>query len=221
MLVGPALFAIALDGFDDPSFATMAIFGATAALVFADFGGPVGERTRAYLLTAVLGALLLGAGTLASGSPQWSVALTFVFAVVIRFAGNLGPRWAAAVSPLLLAFLLGDLVPAPGSAAPGRMLGWVIGVLLATVAAVCGAVDAFVRADRAHRRGRRRGSGRRPAGGADRDRRDGTARPGRARRDAPGVTSAGDADAGPTVGAGSDRRRRAVRSSIVSARWRG
>ena len=47
-LVGPALFAIALEVLDDPAFATMAIFGATAALVFADFGGPVPERVRAY-----------------------------------------------------------------------------------------------------------------------------------------------------------------------------
>jgi uncharacterized membrane protein YccC len=135
-LVGPAVFAIALEGFDDPSFATMAIFGATAALVFADFGGPLVERVRAYLATAVVGALLLGAGTLASGSTGWSVGLALVFVTAVRFSGNLGPRWSAAVSTLILAFMLGALVPAPGSAVPGRMLGWVVGVLLATIAAV-------------------------------------------------------------------------------------
>jgi uncharacterized membrane protein YccC len=135
-LVGPALFAIALEVFDDPAFATMAIFGATAALVFADFGGPVPERVRAYAVTAVVGAGLLAAGTLASGSTGWSVALALVFVTTIRFSGNLGPRFAAAVSTLILAFMLGALVPAPASAVPGRALGWVIGVAAATVAAV-------------------------------------------------------------------------------------
>jgi uncharacterized membrane protein YccC len=136
MLVGPALFAVALEGFDAPAFATMAIFGATAALVFADFGGPRAERVRAYLATAVVGAALLGAGTLASGSTPWSVALALVLVTTIRFSGNLGPRWSAAVSTLILALMLGALVPAPASAVPGRMLGWIVGVVVAAVAAV-------------------------------------------------------------------------------------
>jgi uncharacterized membrane protein YccC len=136
VLVGPALFAVSLEVFDDPAFATMAIFGATAALVFADFGGPIPSRIRAYVATAVAGAALLGAGTLASGSTPWSVALALILVTTIRFAGNLGPRAAASVSTLILAFLLGALVPAPASAVPGRMLGWVIGVVIATVAAV-------------------------------------------------------------------------------------
>jgi uncharacterized membrane protein YccC len=135
-LVGPALFAIALEGFDEPAFATMAIFGATAALVFADFGGPVAGRIRAYLALALGGALLLAAGTLASGSTVWSVGLSLVFVTTIRFGGNLGPRFAASVSSLILAFMLGDLVPAPASAVPGRMLGWAVGVVVASFAAV-------------------------------------------------------------------------------------
>ena len=135
-LVGPALFAIALEVFDDPAFATMAIFGATAALVFADFGGPVPERVRAYAWIGLVGAALLAAGTLASGSTGWSVALALVFVTTIRFSGNLGPRFAAAVSTLILAFMLGALVPAPASAVPGRVLGWIIGVAVATLAAV-------------------------------------------------------------------------------------
>ena len=114
----------------------MAIFGATAALVFADFGGPVAGRLRAYAATAVAGALLLAAGTFASGSTVWSVALSMVFVTAIRFGGNIGPRFAAAVSTLILAFMLGDLVPAPASAVPGRMLGWAVGVAFAALAAV-------------------------------------------------------------------------------------
>src|SRR4051812_26474231 len=135
-LVAPALFAIALEGFDNPAFATMAVFGAVAALVFADFGGPVAGRLRAYAATAVAGALLLAAGTFASGSTVWSVVLSMVFVTAIRFGGNIGPRFAAAVSTLILAFMLGDLVPPPGSAGPGRVLGWAGGVAFAAPPAV-------------------------------------------------------------------------------------
>jgi uncharacterized membrane protein YccC len=135
MLVGPPLFAISLEVLDDPAFATMAIFGATASLVFADFGGPIASRVRAYLATAAVGAVLLGLGTLVSGSTAWAVPLTLVVVGTIRFSGNLGPRWSAAVSPLILAFVLGALVPAGTGAIPGRMLGWATGTVLAAVAA--------------------------------------------------------------------------------------
>jgi uncharacterized membrane protein YccC len=135
-LVGPAVFALALEGFDNAAFATMAVFGATAALVFADFGGPLPSRVRAYGATAIAGAALLAVGTLASGSTPWNVGLALVLVTAIRFAGNLGPRYAAAVSTLILAFMLGALVPAPVSAIPGRVAGWIVGVALATVAAV-------------------------------------------------------------------------------------
>jgi uncharacterized membrane protein YccC len=136
VIVGPILFAIALEVFDEPAFATMAIFGAVAALVFADFGGTPHERISAYLAAAAAGAVLLAAGTIVSDSTAWSVAVTFVAVVVIRFAGNFGPRWSAAVAPLILALTLGELVPAPDGAIPGRMVGWIVGVLCGAVAAI-------------------------------------------------------------------------------------
>ncbi len=135
-LVGPALFAIALVVFDNPAVATTAMFGSVSALVFADFGGARPTRVKAYLALGVVGSLLLGIGTLASGSTAWSVPLTFVVGAGVRFSGNLGPRLSAAVSPIILSFVLGALVPAPAGAIPGRMIGWVLALIAAAIASV-------------------------------------------------------------------------------------
>lgn len=135
-LVAPALFAIFDLGFDSAATATIAAFGALASLIFADFGGTTAERIRAYLTLGVVGAVVLAAGTAVAGSTPVSVALTFVVVAVVRFAGNVGPRWKAAVSPLLLALTLGILVPVPGREIPGRVFGWTLSVLVATAAAV-------------------------------------------------------------------------------------
>lgn len=133
-IVGPVLFAFALEVLDAPAVAATAVFGALASLVFADFGGPPGERVRAYLLLGAAGGLLLALGTLVSGSLVWAVPTTFVVSGAVRFSGNLGPRWSAAVSPLILALMLGTLVPAPASLIPDRVAGWVAALVVAAVA---------------------------------------------------------------------------------------
>lgn len=135
-LVAPALFAIALVVFDNPTVATTAMFGSVSALVFADFGGPIPARVGAYLALGVGGAALLGLGTLVSGSTAWSVPLTFLVGAGVRFSGNIGARCAVAVSPLILAFVLGALVPAPEGAIPGRMTGWGLALIVAAIASV-------------------------------------------------------------------------------------
>ena len=135
-IVAPSLFAIALEVFHEPATATTAAFGAVSALVFSDFGGPVVERVRAYLLLGAAGAALLALGTLASGSTAWSVPITFGVAAAARFSGNFGPRWAAAVSPLILAVVLGALVPAPAVAIPDRVLGWAVALVVSAIASV-------------------------------------------------------------------------------------
>ena len=134
-IVGPAVFALAIGILQNDVLALTAIFGGTAALLFADFGGTARGRTEAYLALAVGGSVLLAAGTWVSQSPVVAVALTFVVVGVVRFLGNLGPRWGAAMSPTILAFVLGALVPGPPSAIPDRMVGWGIGLIAAAAAA--------------------------------------------------------------------------------------
>ncbi len=129
------MFAFSIGVLGNDAVALCAIFGGAAALLFADFGGTQRSRSEAYLLLGVVGAVLLGLGTWVSDAPVPAVVLTFVVVAVVRFAANLGPRWSAAMSPTILAFVLGALVPAPTSLIPDRMLGWTLGLVVATITA--------------------------------------------------------------------------------------
>ncbi len=134
-IVGPLVFAFSIGVLGNEAVALCGVFGGSAAMLFADFGGTQRSRAEAYLLLAAFGALLLALGTWVSDAPVPAVLLTFVVVAIVRFLANLGPRWAAAMSPTILAFVLGTLVPAPTSVVPDRMLGWVIGLGVATIAA--------------------------------------------------------------------------------------
>jgi len=136
LLAGPALFALGLEVFHNDTVAIMAIFAAVSALVFADFGGTVRERLIAYSVLACVGGALMAFGTAVAGSPVVSVLVAFVAVFAVRFAGNVGPRFAAAVSPAVLGLMLGLLVPAPVAQIPDRLLGWIIASAVAAVLAV-------------------------------------------------------------------------------------
>ena len=134
-IVGPLVFAFSVGVLDNDAIALCAVFGACAALLFADFGGTHRSRSEAYFLLGVGGALLLGLGTWVSASPIPAVLLTFVVVATVRFLANLGPRWSAAMSPTILAFVLGALVPAPTTVISDRMVGWSMGIAVAAIAA--------------------------------------------------------------------------------------
>ncbi len=136
LIAGPPLFAIGVGVFHNDTFAVTAVFAAISALVFADFGGSRRARVGAYAVLGVVGAALLAGGTAVASSRVGSVLLTFVVVVAIRFAGNLGPRFAAAVSPAILGLMLGILVPAPDSAIPDRVVGWMLAVAVAALTSV-------------------------------------------------------------------------------------
>ncbi len=136
LIAGPPLFAIGVGVLHNDTIAVTAVFAAISALVFADFGGSRQDRVEAYAVLGVVGAVLLALGTAVSGSKVASVVVTFVVVVGIRFAGNLGPRFAAAVSPAILGLMLGLLVPAPDSAIPDRIVGWLVAVAVAALTSV-------------------------------------------------------------------------------------
>ncbi|MGZ6897206.1 MAG: FUSC family protein [Acidimicrobiia bacterium] len=136
MIAGPTLFALGLEVLHNESIAVTAIFGAVSALVVADFGGSPRERIVAYGAVGVVGAGLLAAGTAVSPSTPASIALTLVVVAAVRFAGNLGPAFSAAVSPTVLALMLGLLVPEPDSAIPDRVLGWMIALAVAAALSI-------------------------------------------------------------------------------------
>jgi hypothetical protein len=135
-VVAPLVFAFLLEVAESPEAATFGAFGSFALLAFADFGGRAWPRARAYLLLTAAGAALVALGTVLSTHPWAAAAVMVLVGVVIRFTGFFGGPLAAAVSPAILAYVLGATVPAPASAVPERLTGWLLAGATATVAAL-------------------------------------------------------------------------------------
>lgn len=116
--------------------ALFAVFAATAALVFADYGGPPGPRARAYLTMLLLGAamVLLGAGL--SAHPVAAVAGMFAVAFGVTLASSLGEYAPLHVSPIALAYSLSVLEPLSDVSVADRLAGWTIGSLAAMLGAL-------------------------------------------------------------------------------------
>jgi uncharacterized membrane protein YccC len=135
-LLMPALFAAALLGAHSVQLTTFVAFGTFALVVLANFGGSLPSRAGAYVVTALVGATLIVAGTLAGPVP-WLAALTMLaVAFAVQFAGVFGGYAAASQVALQLAFVLAVSVPAPPSAIPARVGGWLLASAVATVAAL-------------------------------------------------------------------------------------
>jgi Fusaric acid resistance protein-like len=135
-VVATLVFAFLLEVADSPEAATFGSFGAFSMLAFADFGGRAWPRAQAYLLLTATGAALVALGTVLSTHPWQAAAVMVVVGAVIRFTGFFGGPFAAAVSPAILAYVLGATVPAPASAVPERLAGWLLAGAAATVAAL-------------------------------------------------------------------------------------
>ncbi|HEU5307329.1 MAG TPA: hypothetical protein VFW97_08390, partial [Acidimicrobiia bacterium] len=134
-IVVPAVFALLVRTGNEPS-ALFGAFGSFAALVFADYGGPLGHRLRAYLLLAVVGAALLALGTAFAATIWPAVVVTLAVAFAVSMSGALGGYFAASATSATLAFVLAVMTPGIDADLPARLLGWVVGVVVAGVAAV-------------------------------------------------------------------------------------
>lgn len=119
----------------DPQALIFIVFGCFALLVMADFGGPRQARLLAYLATVVAGAILVALGTLVSATPVGGAAAMLVIGFGLAFAAIFGGYLAVAQTGLLLAFVISISLPAPSSAIPGRVGGWMLAGLLSTLAA--------------------------------------------------------------------------------------
>src|ERR1700726_2885835 len=71
-LVMPIMFALGDKVIGNPTLATFAAFGSFAMLLLVDFGGPMRDRLRAQVALAVVGAIFVCVGTLASRSPWFA-----------------------------------------------------------------------------------------------------------------------------------------------------
>jgi uncharacterized membrane protein YccC len=135
-IVNPAIFAVTLLVIRDLQVATFAVFGCFALLVMADFGGHRPARAVAYVAATVVGAGLVALGTAVSPNAAIGAAVMVVVGFTLAFAGVFGGYLAAAQTALLLAFVLAVSIPAPVTAIPARMAGWLLAGAVSTLAGV-------------------------------------------------------------------------------------
>ena len=110
------------------------IFGSVALLILVDFPGNRPARALAYCGLGFNGVVLITLGTLVAPRPWLSVALMFVLAVAVIFAGVLSEIVAAGQRATLLMFVLPACTPV--GPLPERLLGWVIALALCIPAAL-------------------------------------------------------------------------------------
>jgi uncharacterized membrane protein YccC len=104
--------------------ATFAAFGSFAMLLLVDFGGSTGDRVRAHVALALVGAVFVGVATLASRNAWLAAAAMAVVGFAVIFAGVVSSVLAGATTSLLLAFILPVSLSAPASSIPSRLAGW-------------------------------------------------------------------------------------------------
>ena len=132
----PAVFAFTDNVVGQPQTTIFSAFGSFAILVMADFSGPPRARLASYLALAGTGAALISLGTLCSRSPAAAAAVMAVVGFVILFSGVINRYFAAGSFAALLSFIISVNVPAPPSAIPDRLEGW----LLASVVGISAAM---------------------------------------------------------------------------------
>ncbi len=130
----PLLFLLGGRVLGSPDVALFAAFGTFAMLLFVDFGGPLRERVQAQVALAVVGAVLVCLGTLASDPAWWSAVAMAVVGLAVLFAGSVSSVTASAGTSLLLAFILPVMLPGGIAVLGPRLLGWGIAAVVSIVA---------------------------------------------------------------------------------------
>jgi uncharacterized membrane protein YccC len=123
-------------GLGRPSGALEAAFAVFALLLFADFGGPMGHRFVAYLLTTLAGLVMLAIGSLAAYSGWTSVLVGAFGSFALTYAGVLRGYVAAAGLALLIPLVIALTATPAVSEIPNELVGWAIGSGLAIAAAM-------------------------------------------------------------------------------------
>ena len=115
----------------NPNLSLFASFGGVAFLLFADFPGNKVARFGAYLILAVVGAVLITLGTLASAVAWTAVLGMLIVGFLVLFSGILSAASAAGTRAALLTFILPVTVPGTAADIPARLAGWGIAAALA------------------------------------------------------------------------------------------
>jgi uncharacterized membrane protein YccC len=132
-VVIPGLFAFADKVLKNPQIATFASIGAFSILLLADFGGPLRRRFIAYAGLAVVGAVFITIGTLASRSTWLAVPVAGIAAALVLFLGILSGYVAKGSVASMLVLILPLTLPAHASAIGPRLEGWALASVVGTL----------------------------------------------------------------------------------------
>ena len=88
-IVMPLAYLFAMYVLHIPDGVVFTVFGTFALLAFSDFGGPLKDRAKAYVITGCAGMVAIALGTVAALNPWVAVAGTFVVGGALTFAGVL------------------------------------------------------------------------------------------------------------------------------------
>jgi uncharacterized membrane protein YccC len=132
----PSVFGFADLVIGNPNTTLFSAFGSFAVLVLTDFAGPLRRRLTAYVSLAVIGAGLIALGTLSSQEPWLAVLGMAVIGFAILFIRLLGGYFASGAFAAMLLFIIPIGVPAPASAIPDRLAGWLLAAGVGTAATI-------------------------------------------------------------------------------------
>jgi len=134
VIVIPALFALAYEGFGNLQMALFAAFGGFANLVVGSFGGSRRDKVIAHFGLALTGSIGLIIGTAVNGIAWLAVLVTIPVAFGIFFAGVAGPNVASGVIAALFPYVLSVATAGTPSLIPDRLAGWWLASAVATAA---------------------------------------------------------------------------------------
>lgn len=114
-----------------------AFFGTFVLLAFSDFGGPLKDRSLAYLITGAVGLVAIAIGTVVAYNMWVAAIATMIIGSALAYASVLRGYVATANMSVLLPFVIAA-TSGPGGIEqlPQRLAGFAIGVIVATLAAI-------------------------------------------------------------------------------------
>lgn len=116
----------------------MAPFAGLSAIALsglADYGGPLPRRVRAYLVTMVLGVVIVVVGTEVSRVTWASALVVFVLGFVVSMGAVFGGYAIAGSMAVILLMIVSSGIPGTAGQIPDRLAGLLLGGALSTIAA--------------------------------------------------------------------------------------
>ena len=135
-LIPPTIMIVGTLAFDRPLLSVIGFLASFVLLVFADLGGRMSSRAAAYALLSVLTMGAMAAGSLLADTTVAAAAVMFAIMFAATFASTYGGYAQSFVAPIALAYSFAVFLPLETIGLGDRMIGWIIGAVAASVAAL-------------------------------------------------------------------------------------